>query len=594
MPFTRRLTALILCAGALPLLAATSAPDEGLRHALTRAMYSFEYSGRGIYRSQNPAQQLSLGFDSRDVQVTHPGGSIRFHLTGYGYGDPLQKPAPGTLSASGDRLEYQRGNLTEWYMNGSQGLEQGFTLSRRPGTPDRKGQPLVIAIAVSGELTPIQKANEESVQFQSSHGVVLRYAGLQAWDARGRTLTSHLEVQGRELRLIIDDRHARYPVTVDPTWTQQQELTPSGGVSGEQFGFSVAVSGDTAVIGAFEKNVGSNRSQGAAYVFVRSGGVWTEQQKLTASDGELLDEFGLSVAVSGNTAIIGSNALVDNGRPGAAYVFVQDNGVWTQQQKLLPSDSATGDAFGRSVAISGDTALIGAPDQEIGSHKSQGAAYVFVRSVGVWTQQQKITENGAALDYFGISVSVDGNTALIGAYGKSNLEVYQGAAYIFVRSGSVWTRQQELTASDGAHDDYFGSSVSLSGNTAFVGAFNKTIGSNPQQGAAYVFVGGYGVWTEEQEFTATNGRALDQFGNSVSVSGGIAVIGACQRNLQTHSGAAYVFVRSGGVWIARQQLSAPATGDFGISVAVDGNTTVIGNTEGYGFGSPGSAYVFVN
>lgn len=592
MAITRQLTAIILCAGALPLLAATSATDEGLRQAFTRAMYSFEHSERGTYYGQNPAQQLSLGFDSRNVQLTHPGGSIRFHLTGYGYGDRLQTPAPGTLSASGDRLEYQRGDLTEWYMNGSHGLEQGFTLARRPGTQDHKGQPLVIAIAVSGELTPVQRADEESALFTSSRGVVLRYSGLQAWDARGRTLTSHLEVQGRELRLIIDDRHARYPVTVDPTWTQQQELTASNSEPDEQFGFSVAVSGNTAVIGAFEKNIGANRSQGAAYVFVLASGVWTEQQELTVPDGEQLDEFGLSVAVSGNTAIIGSNALVDNGNPGAAYVFVNNNGVWTQQQKLLPSDSATGDAFGRSVAISGDTVVVGAPYQAIGSHKSQGAAYVFVRSGGVWTQQQELTENGAALDYFGSSVSVDGNTALIGAAGKSNLAVYQGAAYVFARTGSVWTRQQELTAGDGAHDDYFGSSVSLSGNTAFIGAYNKTIVGNPQQGAAYVFVNSYGVWSEQQEITTTGGRAHDQFGASVSVSGGIAVVGAPQRNLQTHIGAAYVFVRTAGWWTGRPQLSAPATGNFGISVAVDGDTVVIGDS--LNTSSAGAAYVFAN
>jgi hypothetical protein len=276
MAIIRKLLA--LCAAAVPLLAATPAPEESLRQAFTRAIYSFESSERGIYHGENPAQQLSLGFDNRDVRLSHPGGSIRLHLTGYGYGDQLIKPAPGTLSASDDRLEYQRGDLIEWYMNGSQGLEQGFTLARRPATFDRKGQPLVIAIAVSGELTPIQRANEEPVLFTSSHGVVLRYAGLKAWDARGRHLTSRLEVRGRELRLIVDDRHAKYPVTIDPTWTQQQELTASDGVSGDSFGISVALSGDTAVIGAYYKTIGSNRAQGAAYVFVRSGNVWTQQR----------------------------------------------------------------------------------------------------------------------------------------------------------------------------------------------------------------------------------------------------------------------------------------------------------------------------
>jgi hypothetical protein len=191
---------------------------------------------------------------------------------------------------------------------------------------------------------------------------------------------------------------------------------------------------------------------------------------------------------------------------------------------------------------------------------------------------------------------VDGDTALIGAYGKSNLEVFQGAAYVFVRSGSVWTRQQELLASDGAQDDWFGISVSLSGNTAVIGADNKTIDSKARQGAAYVFVRNGVVWTQQQELTAPDGAKGDNFGVSVSVSGVTAVIGACEKEfpVRTHVGAAYVFVRSDGAWVPRQQLSAPATGNFGVSVAVDGNTTVIGNTDGFNTGSPGAAYVFVN
>jgi len=204
-----------ICAAA-PLLVAGSTPDNGL---VIRARYSFESSDDGGYSGQNPAQQLSLGFDSRDVRISSPEGSVRFHLTGYGYGDRLIKPAPGALSASGDRLEYQRGDLTEWYVNGSQGLEQGFTVARRPAISGAKGQPLIIAIAVASLLKPV--ASDNAVDFASSDGVVFRYRGLRVWDARGRHLTSRLEVQGRELRLIIDDRHAEYPVTIDPTRTQQ-------------------------------------------------------------------------------------------------------------------------------------------------------------------------------------------------------------------------------------------------------------------------------------------------------------------------------------------------------------------------------------
>lgn len=596
MAINRQLFAIILCAAA-PLVAATSSPDEALRQAFTRAMYSMKYSGHGIYRGENAAQRLGLEFDNHDVRLSHPHGSINFHLAGYGYGDRLQKPASAKFSVSGERIEYRRGDLTEWYVNGSQGLEQGFTVVRRPGVPNREGQPLEIGVGVSGELTPVEKAND-SVLFESSRGVVLRYAGLKAWDAQGRNLASRLEVRGREIRLMVDDRDAQYPVTIDPTWTQQQELTASDAASGDSFGFSVAVSGNTAIIGAVNKEVGANQGQGAAYVFVQSGNVWTEQQELTASDGAYGDFFGVSVSLNGNTAVIG--ALGESpgsccwGHSGSAYVFVNSSGVWIQQQKLTAGDGAGTDAFGESVSISGDTAVIGSPYKQVGSHYQQGAAYVFIRSGGVWTQQQVITENGAEYDYFGCSISVDGDVAVVGARGKNTLNVRKGAAYVFVRSGGVWTRQQELLASDGTPVARFGCSVSLSGNTVLIGSPGQAIGSNFVQGAAYVFVNRGGVWSQQQELTVTDGAEGDNFGKVVALSGFKAVIGSRKEfNVHTHDGAAYLFVRSDGAWTMHQQFTAPGSTSFGLSVSVDGDTSVIGSYEHASY-SGSAAYVFVN
>jgi len=160
MAIREQLLAAILCVAAAPAwCAARQEPnnrpmDDGLRQAYTRAMYSLEHFGHGTYRGQNEAQQLSLEFDHSEVRLNHPEGSLHFHLTGYGYDDRLQKPARATLSANGDRLEYRRGELTEWYVNGSEGLEQGFTLAHRPGTLGRDGKPLVIAIGMSGRLNP--------------------------------------------------------------------------------------------------------------------------------------------------------------------------------------------------------------------------------------------------------------------------------------------------------------------------------------------------------------------------------------------------------------------------------------------------------
>lgn len=265
MAIISHLFAPILCVAAVPAWCATplgtSNPriDDGLRQAFTRSMYSLEHVRDGMYRGQNMAQQLTLEFDRHDVRLSHPDGAINFHLAGYGYGDRLRLPAPVALSASGDRLEYQRGDLTEWYVNGSQGLEQGFTFAHRPGNGNVHGDPLVIALGVSGELAPHQTAN--AVLFKASHGVVLRYAGLKAWDARGRVLASRLEVRGHELRLTVDDRSAQYPVIVDPTWTEQQELTPSDLAEGDQFGCSVVVSGDTAILGSCRSRSAPTRTR---------------------------------------------------------------------------------------------------------------------------------------------------------------------------------------------------------------------------------------------------------------------------------------------------------------------------------------------
>ena len=277
------------------------------------------------------------------------------------------------------------------------------------------------------------------------------------------------------------------------SWAQQQELTAGDGARGDEFGNTVAVSGNTAIIGAPYKD----SYRGAAYVFTCSGSpcIWRQQQELTAAPGARGDVFGYSVAVSGNTAVIGAIGK-NSSRGGAAYVFTCSGTpcTWRQQQELTASDGASGDVFGTRVAVSGATAVIGAPGKTIGNHSLQGAAYVFT-CTGIpctWRQQQELTaSHGASRDEFGNRVAVSVNTVIIGNNSK------QGAAYVFTCSGTPCTwkvrrwwpfrtrkqKQQELTAGDGARGDEFGYSVAVSGNTAIIGAAYK----NSYQGAAYVF-----------------------------------------------------------------------------------------------------------
>ncbi len=382
----------------------------------------------------------------------------------------------------------------------------------------------------------------------------------------------------------------------------QAKLTASDGASSDSFGRSVAISGDTAVIGAHEDDDNGSRS-GSAYVYVRSGGVWTEQQKLTASDGAADDIFGYSVAIDGDTVIIGAVLDDDNGSgSGSAYVYARSGCpgacVWTEQQKLTASDGAADDDFGFSAAISGDTLVVGAyQDDDNGSNS--GSAYVYARSGGVWTEQQKLTaSDGAAGDDFGYSVAISSDTLVVGAYQDDDNGSRSGSAYVYVRDAGVWAEQQKLTASDGFLFDQFGSSVAISGDSIVIGA-DEDDDNGSDSGSAYVYVRSgcpaSCVWTEQQKLTAGDGAADDEFGWSVAISGDTLVVGAYQDDDNgSNSGSAYVYTLSGGVWIEQQKLTASdgaANDFFGFSVAVSGDTAVIGAYQHDDNGTnSGSAY----
>jgi N-acetylglucosamine kinase-like BadF-type ATPase len=267
----------------------------------------------------------------------------------------------------------------------------------------------------------------------------------------------------------------------------------------DQVGWSVSISldGNTAIVGANGADPGGIVSAGAAYVFVRSGTTWSEQQKLIASDKAENDQVGWPVAISsdGNTAIVGARNADPGGlsNAGAAYVFVRSGTTWSEQQKLIASDN--GGNFGSSVAFSsdGNTAIVGAYSHNPGGVAYAGAVYVFVRSGTTWSEQQKLTASDkAANESFGYSVafSSDGNTAIVGAaYADPGGLSNAGAVYVFVRSGTTWSEQQKLTASDKAANDYFGEAVAISsdGNTAIVGAPGAAPGALSDAGAVYVF-----------------------------------------------------------------------------------------------------------
>jgi len=400
-------------------------------------------------------------------------------------------------------------------------------------------------------------------------------------------------------------------------WGQVRKVVAADDVSGNAFGLSLSISDDTAVIGARGTPNGSAVQQGAAYVFKQnSGGAdnWGLVKKITAADGAAGDLFGWSVSLDGKTLVLG--APLDNSAnldQGSAYIFKTENDAWVEDAKPLPTGCSVDDAFGYSVSISGDTAVVGTLAADVGANANQGTVYIFERNQGgpdTWGLVKTITSSdGAADDRFGTSVSVSANSVIVGAYRHAfGANQAQGAAYIFDRNQggtNNWGEVKKLLASDGTAFDSFGLSVSISNDTALVGSYFHKVGANGLQGAAYVFernAGGSNNWGESKILTASDGAVADEFGWSVAISNDTAVVGAINAKVGANfqQGKAHVFERNrGGAnnWGEAKRLVASdgaAVDDFGIRVAISGNTVVVGAFfhDVSGKENQGSAYVY--
>ncbi len=376
--------------------------------------------------------------------------------------------------------------------------------------------------------------------------------------------------------------------------TQVIKLTPPDGAGGDRFGSSVSASGDYVVAGAWADDDRGSDS-GSAHVFKRNGQNWVRQAKLTASDGEAGDGFssGDGVAISGDTVIVGTWSVDDKG---CAYIFKRNGTTWTQQAKLMASDRAVGDEFGTTVGISGDYAIVGARgDDDKGS--SAGAAYVFKRTGNTWQQQAKLVPtDGAAGDSAGNSVAISSDYAIVGAYGDDDKGSSAGAAYIFARNGSSWFQQTKLRASDGAASAFFGGAVSISADYAAVGA-SKDSSSAQNAGAVYIFRRSTSAWTQQAKLTASDAIAGASFGGTVSIRGNHVVAGAwSDASKGSNAGAAYLFTRVQNSWVEQARLEPGGldTDDhFGIRVSIDDDYVIIGANGDDDKGSnSGAAYIF--
>ncbi|MEM7737437.1 MAG: FG-GAP repeat protein [Deinococcota bacterium] len=329
-----------------------------------------------------------------------------------------------------------------------------------------------------------------------------------------------------------------FEFTADNTWQPTVKLMPDNAdFAGDEFGKAVDIDGDYLVVGAqFDDTVDNDR--GAVYVFARTNDVerpWQQVVKLTASDSAFRDFFGRTVAISGNHIVVGAPEDDDMGnQSGSAYVFELNttNSTWQQVAKLTAADGDANDNFGTSVAIDADTVVVGADEHNHNDINNNGAAYVFERDPGTgsWSQTAKLTaSDGDAQDEFGTSLTINGNRLLVGAPFDDDPDNAGGSVYVFDRTdGTIsWTQTAKLTATDASLGNQFGYAVAFTGNTALIGAPEEDTNGNAS-GAVYVLQQDVssGVWSQVDKIIANDSAAFDTFGYAVAVSEGVALIGS--------------------------------------------------------------------
>jgi PKD repeat protein len=487
-------------------------------------------------------------------------GSLSMALSAVGRGAILRQIPAAPPGAHTNRVSYGYKGIAAWYAAGPLGIEQGFTLARRPAG---RGGTIVLALSLQSSLRAVHSGAQ--VELLGPGGrVTLRYGGLSVDDADGRSLPAWLSLSRGRLLIHVADAGARYPLRIDPL-IQREEVAAN---ETEGYGYSVAISadGNTALVGGS----GNDSGVGAAWVFTRSGSTWVQQERLTGAGESGEGDFGSSVALSadGDTALIGAPG---DGHIGAAWVFKRSGSTWTQQGPKLTGAGEVGEGkFGYSVALSADgsTALVGG----FWDYGLKGAAWVFSHTGSSWTQQgAKLApnnESGREESDFGYSValSADGDTALIGGPYDSEGE---GAAWVFTRSSSTWSQGEKLTVTEKEPSE-FGSSVSLSadGDTALIGAPSAFFAD----GEAWVFTRSGSTWTQQGErLTPPPGQEAHIFGSSVALSadGDVALIGG-PRDFYA-GGAVWVYTRTGETW-SQQGSELKSSGyEFGSGIALSAN-----------------------
>jgi RHS repeat-associated protein len=588
--------------GLLSLPASARGPISADLGAVERG-YEIRRIGTGL-GAPDRTQGFSERFGRSGAQVRSGVARLGMGLQGIGYagsgssGAALAAVTEAAPRAQANRVLYAHPGVSESYANGPAGLEQSFAIAHAPAQAGgRVAGPLALSLALSGDTHPALGSGGQSVTFTATGGFSLRYDDLSVSDARGRALHSWMSLHGNRLLIEVDAAGARYPLRVDPLIQQGSKLTVTEETGEGQVGYAVALSSDgsTALVGA----PNNKTNVGAVWIFTHSGGTWSQQAKLTGSEESGEGHFGDSVSLSsnGNLVVIGGEG--DSSSTGAAWIFTRSGSTWTQQAKLTGKEETGAGHFGSSVAVSANasTVLVGGE----ADNTNVGAAWVFTetevtteKKVGctttitktkAWTQQgAKLTgseEKGEGDFGDSVALSSEGSTALIGGRGDNTKT---GAAWVFTRSGSTWSQQVKLTASEETGAGALGASVALSsegGNTALLGAPNNAT----KVGAAWVFTRSEGKWTQQAKLTGASETGEGHFANSVALSstGSVALAGA--PNNATNVGAAWEFERAESKW---SQLGPKVTGTEETGAGTFGNAVALsGSGEAAMVGGPG-------
>ncbi len=568
-------------------------------------------------QARNPAERFTAGFVPGGVTVSDALGRLGLSLRSLRAGGRSVALAAALPAPRANRVSYDRGAISEWYANGPLGLEQGFSVARAAGSS------LALSVALHGRGLRARAA-AGGIDLLAGRRVAWRYGGLAAADARGRTLPAWMSLRGSTVVLHVRTAGASFPVLVDPTLTpviQQGVLTAGDGAASDAFGQSVAVSGSVIAVGAQGATAGGQQGAGAVYVFSEPATGWastTSAAKLTASAPQSGAGLGTSVAISGTTILAGAPMA----GAGTVLLFNEPTGGWASENEsgnLNEPSPGTSDEFGASLAASGGTVVVGAPLW----NNFSGSVDVYTKPSSGWAtegQAAQLTTTASGYAGLGWSVAMSGSTVVAGAPLSNNPAGNNlvGQLMVYTEPASGWanaTQTALLSSSTGMTGDGLGQSVGVSGTTVVGGAASATVGSNSDQGIAYLFTepatGGWANATESARLEAPSGSANDSLGASVAVSGPEAFAGApgSQVGSNTAQGATYVFSEPQGGWpvgqspspapvIAPSSTLTEATGSvgdaFGWSAAISGSSLVVGaNAETVnGQNAQGTAVIF--